>query len=141
MLFNKIPGPEELTAQCKDTMISMLGIQFTEVGDDFLKARMPVDHRTIQPLKILHGGASLAMAETLGSIASHYVIDRNRFYCVGMEINANHIRPVDSGWVFGTVMAVHIGKKSHIWEIKINNKEDKLVCISRITMAVLEKEI
>ena len=140
MLFNKTLSPEQLTLQCKDTLVSNLGIEFIEIGEDFLKARMPVDPRTIQPFKILHGGASLALAETLGSIASHHIIDNEKFYSVGMEINANHIRPVNSGWVFGTVRAVHIGKKSHIWQIIINNQEDKLVCISRITMAVLEKQ-
>lgn len=139
MLFNKGVSPGQLTEQCKDTLVSNLGIEFTEIGDDFIKARMPVDQRTIQPFGILHGGASLSLAETLGSISSHFIVDGERFYCVGMEINANHVRPADSGWVYGISRAVHIGKKSHIWEIEINNEDNKLVCISRITMAVLEK--
>jgi 1,4-dihydroxy-2-naphthoyl-CoA hydrolase len=138
MLFNKAVSPSELTVECKDTLVSNLGIEFTDISDDSITAKMPVDHRTIQPFGILHGGASLALAETLGSMASHLIVDNTRFACVGMEINGNHIRPAGPGWVSGTVTAVHIGKKSHIWEIKINNDEGKLVCISRLTMAVIE---
>ena len=139
MLFNKDLNPSELTSKCRNTLVSNLGIEFTEIGEDFISAKMPVDQRTHQPFGMLHGGASLAMAETLGSMASHLIVDNNTYVCVGMEINGNHIRPVSSGWVTGTVKAVHIGKKSHIWEIIINNAEGKLVCISRLTMAVIEK--
>jgi len=121
-------------------MLEHLGIEFTEIGEDYLKAKMPVDHRTVQPLKLLHGGASVALAETLGSIASYLCIDPKQFICVGLEINANHVRSAYYGeMIFGTVRPVHIGKKTHIWEIKINNQQDELVCISRITMAILNK--
>ncbi len=139
MLFNKDITPAHLNEQCKDTLVSNLGIEFLEIGPDFLSARMPVDQRTVQPARILHGGASLALAETLGSIASHLLVGDEGKICVGMEINANHIRPVPGGWVTGTTRPLHIGKKSHIWEIKINNEENKLVCICRLTMAILEK--
>ncbi len=139
-MFNRDIKTVELNDLCKDTMVSHLGIEFTEISSDYLKARMPVDHRTVQPFRVLHGGASLALAETLGSIASYLVVDQDQYYCVGMEINANHIRPAATGWVYGTVKSIHIGKKSHIWEIIINNEEEKLVCISRITMAIIDKK-
>lgn len=121
-------------------MLEHLGIEFTEIAADYLKAKMPVDHRTVQPLKLLHGGASVVLAETLGSIASYLCVDPKQFACVGLEINANHIKSAYYGeMVFGTVRSVHFGKKTHIWDIKINNQRDELVCISRITMAVLNK--
>lgn len=139
MHLNRPISPEELTTLCKDTLVSNLGIEFTGVTADSITARMPVDQRTIQPFRILHGGASLALAETLGSIASHILIDPDRHYSVGMSINASHIRPVSSGWVYGTAVPLHLGKKTHIWEIKIRNSQDQLVCISRLTMAILDK--
>ena len=138
-MFNKALKPSDLTAQCNHTLVSNLGIEFTEINEDYITAKMPVDQRTFQPFGLLHGGASMALAETLGSIASHLITDPDRSVCVGMEINGNHIRPVSSGWVTGVVKPVHIGKKSHIWEIRINNPDNKLVCISRLTMAVIDK--
>ena len=140
MLFNKEISIEDLDKLSEDTLVSHLGIEFVETGPDYLKARMPVDKRTFQPLKMLHGGASLALAETLGSICSNILIDPERNYCVGMEINANHIRPVSSGWVYGTAKAIHLGQKTHIWEIRIRDEKDHLVCISRLTMAILDKK-
>jgi 1,4-dihydroxy-2-naphthoyl-CoA hydrolase len=139
MLLNKHISLEELRSLSQGTMVSHLGIEFTETGEDYIKARMPVDSRTWQPMKLLHGGASLTLAETLGSIASNILVDQNKYYCVGMEINANHIHPVKTGWVYGTARPVHLGKKSHVWDIRINNEENKLVCISRLTVAVIEK--
>jgi 1,4-dihydroxy-2-naphthoyl-CoA hydrolase len=131
---------ENITLSAKETMGEHLGIEITEIGSDFLSGKMPVDHRTIQPAGILHGGASVVLAETLGSIAGNCSVDSEKYYCVGLEINANHIRPVKSGnWVFGTAKAIHIGKKTHIWEINIKNQEDKLVCVSRLTLSVMEK--
>ncbi|MEK7432425.1 MAG: hotdog fold thioesterase [Cyanobacteriota bacterium] len=131
---------EKITLSAKETMGEHLGIEITEIGTDFLSGKMPVDHRTIQPAGILHGGASVVLAETLGSIAGNCSVDSEKYYCVGLEINANHIRPVKSGnWVFGTAKAIHIGKKTHIWEINIKNQEDKLVCVSRLTLSVIEK--
>ncbi|MBB6092711.1 1,4-dihydroxy-2-naphthoyl-CoA hydrolase [Povalibacter uvarum] len=116
-----------------------LGIEFTELGDDFIRARMPVDDRTRQPFGILHGGASVALAETLGSTGAGLVIDRNQYRCVGQEINANHVRAVKEGFVIGTARPLHIGRRSHVWEIRITDEQDRLVCISRITMAVIDK--
>jgi 1,4-dihydroxy-2-naphthoyl-CoA hydrolase len=117
-----------------------LAIEFTEVGPDFLRGRMPVDDRTHQPYGILHGGASVALAETLGSYGAMLVVDQSKYRCVGQEINANHIRGVASGFVIGTARPVHLGRRSHVWEIRITDEKDKLVCISRLTMAVLDIE-
>ncbi len=129
--------PEKLTVP-KNTLIEHLGIEFLEIGDDFIKARMPVDHRTRQPMGLLHGGASVALAETLGSIAAYLCIDIQKQSCVGLEINANHIRAVREGWVYGVAKPHHLGKSTHLWEIKITDDKDKLVCVSRITIAVLD---
>jgi 1,4-dihydroxy-2-naphthoyl-CoA hydrolase len=130
---------EALNRLSANTLTAHLGIEFTTIGDDYLTARMPVDHRTHQPFGLLHGGASVALAETLGSVAAHFCIDQKTQYCVGLDINANHIKGVKSGFVYGTTRPVHVGKKTHVWEIKITNEEDELVCISRITMAVIDK--
>jgi 1,4-dihydroxy-2-naphthoyl-CoA hydrolase len=121
-------------------LASHIGIEFIELGGDFLRARMPVDDRTRQPYGILHGGASVALAETLGSTGAGLVIDQTKYRCVGQEINANHVRAVRTGWVIGTARAVHLGKRSHIWEIRIVDEQDRLVCISRLTMFILERE-
>jgi 1,4-dihydroxy-2-naphthoyl-CoA hydrolase len=116
-----------------------LGIEFTEIGPDFLRARMPVDDRTRQPYGILHGGASVALAETLGSTAAGLVVDPDKYRVVGQEINANHVRAVSEGFVIGTTRPLHVGKRSHVWEIRIEDEQDRLVCISRITMFVMER--
>ncbi|MDP8305427.1 MAG: hotdog fold thioesterase [Candidatus Chlorobium antarcticum] len=121
-------------------MSSHLGIEMLETGTNFMIARMPVDHRTIQRIGILNGGASLALAETVGSIAASYCVDRELFYIVGQEINANHIRPVRSGFVYATATPIHLGRTSQVWDIKIRNEEGKLTCVSRFTVAVLKKE-
>ena len=134
--FKKVT-PEDLNNLYMKTMVGHLGIEFLEIGSDYIKARMPVDHRTMQPAGILHGGASVALAETLGSMAANLCVDRNRKICVGLEINANHIRQVRSGLVYGVARPIHIGITTQLWEIQIQNEKDKLVCISRLTMAVL----
>lgn len=123
----------------KNTMGEHIGIRFSELGENYLKATMPVDHRTIQPYGLLHGGASVALAETLGSVASALVINQEQFICVGQEINANHIRGVRSGQVTGITHPIHLGASSHVWEIKIYDEAEKLVCISRLTVAILKK--
>jgi 1,4-dihydroxy-2-naphthoyl-CoA hydrolase len=137
--------PEEVNAsQIVDgQMARHLGIEVTEIGPDFMVARMPVDHRTIQRAGILHGGASLALAETIGSIAASYCVDRDRYFIVGQEINANHLRPVrdGEGYVYATASPVHIGRTSQVWDIRIRNEEGKMVCISRFTVAVLQKPV
>jgi len=122
------------------TMVDNLGIEFLEVGDDYVKARMPVDRRTIQPFGLLHGGASVALAETLGSVAANLCVDREKKMCVGLEVNANHLRPVMSGFVYGVARPVHVGDATQVWEIRILNEQDKLVCISRLTLANLDKQ-
>jgi uncharacterized protein (TIGR00369 family) len=121
-------------------MVDHLGIEFLEVGDDYVKARMPVDRRTVQPFGLLHGGASVALAETLGSVAANLCVDRDKKMCVGLEINANHLRPVTNGFVYGVARPVHIGDATQVWEIRILNEQDKLVCISRLTLATLDKQ-
>lgn len=135
----KVPAtPQEINHRFQGTMLSHLGIEFLEVNEDSLKARMPVDQRTVQPAGILHGGASATLAESLGSMAANLCVDPAKKMCVGMEINANHIRPVRSGWVTGVVTPVHVGKSTHIWQIRIEDEAGKLVCISRLTLAVLD---
>jgi 1,4-dihydroxy-2-naphthoyl-CoA hydrolase len=124
----------------KGTLGEHIGIEFTEVGPDFIKATMPVDHRTKQPYGLLHGGASVALAETLGSIGAAMVIDHNQFICVGQEINANHLRSARSGLVTGITKPIHIGASSQVWEIKIYDESGKMICISRITVAVLKRK-
>lgn len=121
-------------------MARHLGIEMVDISTDSMTARMPVDHRTIQRIGILHGGASLALAETVGSIAASYCVDRKLFFIVGQEINANHIRPVREGFVYATATPLHLGKSSQVWDIKIKNEEGKLVCVSRFTVAVLKKQ-
>ncbi len=121
------------------TLVAHLGIQFIEIGDDYLKATMPVDHRTHQPMGLLHGGASVALAETMGSVGAFLCVDMNLYTVVGLEINANHVRTVREGHVTGTARPIHIGKTTQLWEIKIHDAQDRLVCISRITLAVLAK--
>lgn len=128
---------EQLAEKSRHTLVEQLGIEFLEIGDSFLKARMPVDSRTIQPAGILHGGASAALAETLGSIAASLCVDVETKTIVGLELNANHVRPVKSGWVTGVTTPIHIGKSTQIWEIRIVNEQEKLVCISRLTLAVV----
>lgn len=123
----------------KNTLAEQLGIEFTAIGEDFIEATMPVDHRTHQPMGLLHGGASVALAETLGSVAATCCIDTNTQFCVGLEINANHLKAARSGIVKGRTTPIHIGRKTQVWEIKIKNEGEGLVCISRITIAVLDK--
>lgn len=120
-----------------NTMLETLGIQVTEIGDDWMRGTMPVDHRTHQPYGLLHGGASVALAETLGSTAAMLTLDPDKELTVGLDINANHIRGVRSGVVTGTAKALHLGRSTQVWEIRIENEAGQLVCISRITMAVI----
>ncbi|MDH5400298.1 MAG: hotdog fold thioesterase [Cyclobacteriaceae bacterium] len=131
---------EKLNLLSRGCLVEHLDIVFTEVGPDYLKARMPVDHRTQQPHGLLHGGASVALAETLGSVGATACIDRERYIVAGQEINANHIRGAKQGMVYGTAMPIHTGRTSHVWEIKITDDLGNLVCISRMTVAILEKK-
>lgn len=123
----------------RQTLVQNLGIEFTEFGDDFLVAKMPVDHRTIQPMGRLHGGANVALAETLGSVASVFCLeDLGKQTVVGLEINANHLRGVSEGWVHGKVTPIRIGRTIHVWEIKITDDNGKLSCVCRLTIAVID---
>jgi len=137
--FNDKITPEAINAR-KNNMVGNLGIEFLEIKKEYLLAKMPVDERTTQPMGILHGGASVSLAETLGSIGSACFIDQEKQICVGLEINANHIRSIREGYVYGRATPLHIGRSTHIWEIKIATEEEKLVCISRITVAILDKK-
>lgn len=119
-----------------NTAVSHLGIEIVEIGEDFLRAKMPVDARTKQPFGLLHGGCSVVLAETLGSMAAYYASPEGH-HAVGLDINANHLRPATAGWVTGTTRAVHIGRTTHVWQIDIADDSGKLVCVSRITMAIL----
>jgi 1,4-dihydroxy-2-naphthoyl-CoA hydrolase len=123
----------------KNHIGALLGIEFTEIGDDYIKATMPVDQRTHQPVGILHGGASVVLAETLGSIASSLIIDPEKFMAVGLEVNANHLRPVKSGLVTGICTPIHIGGKTHVWDIKMYDERGKMNCVSRLTVAIVPK--
>ena len=123
-----------------DTMGAHLAIELIEMGDDYLKAKMPVDNRTRQPYGFLHGGASCALAETVGSVASYLVIDHNLFYCVGLEINANHLRTATEGFVFATAIPLHLGRSTHVWDIKITDENERLICASRLTVAIVPRK-
>ena len=138
-LFHPSVTLEILNKMSANTMVEHLGIVFTAIGDDYIQATMPVDHRTHQPYGLLHGGASVALAETLGSVAAHCCIDTSIQYCVGLDINANHVKGIKQGTVTGTTKPIHIGKRTHVWEIRITNEQNELICISRLTMAVIDK--
>lgn len=138
--FNKEITIDDLHDLRKETMASYLDMQWVEIGENFLKLSMPVNEKTKQPYGLLHGGASCALAETVGSVASALVIDQEKFICVGLEINANHIRGARSGIVTAIAAPLHIGKSTHVWDIKINDEVDKLICVSRLTVAILPKK-
>jgi 1,4-dihydroxy-2-naphthoyl-CoA hydrolase len=138
--FNKQLAIDDFESLAKDTMAEYIGIEWAEVGKDFLKAKMPVDHRTKQPYGLLHGGASCVLAETIGSVASAMVVDHSKFVCVGLEINANHVRSARQGFVTGVATALHLGANTHVWDIKIYDELEKLVCVSRLTVAVIPRK-
>ena len=124
----------------QNTMTSAIGIEITDIGDDFISGKMPVDERTVQPFGLLHGGASAALAETLGSIAGGIKVYSNNETVVGIEINANHLKSAREGWVYGKATPIRIGKKIQVWDIRITNESDELVCVSRLTLAVIPKQ-
>lgn len=138
--YNSFHSLDELNALSKGTMGETLDIRFVEIGPNFLKASMPVDARTHQPYGLLHGGASAALAETVGSVASSLCIDTNTQICVGMEINCNHIRGKRTGIVTATATPLHLGESTHVWDIKIHDEREHLICISRLTLAILKKK-
>ncbi|MFF2273006.1 PaaI family thioesterase [Agromyces sp. NPDC058136] len=133
------PQVEWANSRSEGTALRALGIEMTEITETSLKGRMPVDGRTRQPGGVLHGGASVALAETLASWGATFTVDPAKYYCVGMEINANHVRPIADGWVIGEATPLTRGRTTQVWEIKITQEDGKLVCVSRCTMAVLPK--
>jgi uncharacterized protein (TIGR00369 family) len=135
-IWTKPISVESLTALSEGSAVSHLGIEFIDVGDDFLRARVPVDKRTFQPYGLLHGGVSVVLAETLGSMAAGHATAEG-FYVVGLDINANHLKSARSGWVTGITRPVHIGRSTQVWHIDIHNDAGELTCVSRLTMAVL----
>ncbi|HUM48377.1 MAG TPA: hotdog fold thioesterase [Chitinophagales bacterium] len=140
MIWKKPIDLKELNEWHDNTMQHHLGIEFIEIGDDYIKATMPVDYRTKQPMGLLHGGASVVLAESLGSVASVLCIDTTTHTVVGLEINANHIKTARDGFVTGITKPIHLGRSTQVWEIKIYNEKEQLVCISRITNAILERK-
>ncbi len=138
-IWFEAPCIEVLNQQMENTACSNLGIKITNVGDDYFTGTMPADSRTFQPIGLIHGGANVLLAETLGSMAANACVDLSKEYCVGQEINANHIRGVRSGSVTGTAKVIHKGRTSQVWEIRIVNDQNKLSCISRLTMAVIKR--
>jgi 1,4-dihydroxy-2-naphthoyl-CoA hydrolase len=138
MVFLTKPSLDQLNSSGKNNMVSHLGIVFTAVGDDFIEATMPVDSRTKQPMGLLHGGANVVLAETLGSVAASLTVNNDKQAVVGLEINANHLKSVREGLVKGTAKPIHLGKTTQVWEIKIVNEANRLCCISRLTMAILD---
>ena len=134
------PSLEWANERSEHALIRALGIEMTELTEDSLKGRMPVDHRTRQPAGVLHGGASVALAETLGSLAGTMCLDASKEMAVGIEINANHVRAATAGIVTGTARPLHIGRNTQVWEIRIENEDGKLVCISRLTLAVVPRQ-
>lgn len=130
------PSAAKFRQQHKGTLAERLGIEIIEVGPDYLVARMPVDERTVQPYGTLHGGASVALSETLGSVGGIFTVDAEKEIVLGLEINANHLRPVQGGYVVGTARPLHLGRTTQVWEIHINDEGGKLVSVSRITLAI-----
>jgi 1,4-dihydroxy-2-naphthoyl-CoA hydrolase len=138
-IWHSEPTLDEIQEHARNTLAEHIDIRFTERGPDFLRATMPVNPHTHQPSGVLHGGASVALAETVGSVAANLCVDRATHLCLGQEINANHLRPVASGLVTATARPYHIGSRSHVWHVEIRDERDKLVCVSRLTMAVVAR--
>lgn len=139
-MFNPSVTIEMLNEKFNINMTKFLGIEYTELGTNYLLGKMPVDERTQQPFGILHGGASVVFAESLGSLASNLIVDQKKQYCVGLDINANHVKGATNGFVYGKATAVHIGKRTHVWQIDITNEQNELVCTSRLTIAVIDRK-
>ncbi|HLB41553.1 MAG TPA: hotdog fold thioesterase [Gammaproteobacteria bacterium] len=128
-----------ITERSKNTMSDHLGIEFIDLGENYLTARMPIDHRTKQPLGIMHGGASCVLAETVGSTAAQFCVDTEKYYCVGLDINTNHIRSVREDYVIAIAKPFHLGRSTQVWSIEIKNEKEELISINRLTMAVLKR--
>lgn len=138
-IWTRTPSLSEMIESSKNTAVTNLGIEYLEIGDDYVTGRMPVDERTVQPFGILHGGASVVLAETLGSMAANLCMKDDQHVAVGLDINANHVSSAAGDWVYGKATPVHIGGTTQVWEIRIETEQGRLVCISRLTMAVVKK--
>lgn len=132
---------EDIRARYQSHMLAHLGIEYAVLGDDHLTGTMPVDHRTQQPFGLMHGGASCVLAESLGSVAANLVVDPEKQYCLGLDINTNHLRSVREGLVTAVAKPIHLGRKTQVWEIKIYSEAEKMVSISRLTMAVMDHNV
>jgi len=139
MIWSRDYTVEELNGRPKGHIGDLIGIEFTEITEDSISARMPVNEKTHQPYGILHGGASVVLSESLGSVASNMIIDSNKYIGVGLEVNANHLRPVKSGFVTGICKPIHIGGKTHVWDIRLYDDRGKMNCVSRLTVAIIPK--
>ncbi|HMO13857.1 MAG TPA: hotdog fold thioesterase [Pirellulaceae bacterium] len=137
-IWHTIPDLKLIQARNLGSLVEHLGIQVEAFGDDFLCGKMPVDQRTRQPAGVLHGGASVAFAETLGTWGAVLTVDPQKYHCVGMEINANHLRAVKEGWVYGTARPIHLGRTTQVWSIEIQDEQQRMCCVSRLTVACLE---
>ena len=140
-IWHRRPDPALIHEMSQKTIDSHLGIEIIDVGDDYIVGTMPVDQRTVQPYGVVHGGANVVLAESLGSIAGGHVIDMTKQLCFGQEVSATHVRPVSSGLVIGTARPIHLGKRSHVWEIRLTNEEGKLSCLAKLTLAIVPREI
>lgn len=138
-IWHRQPCLSAIKKMCENTIDNYLGIEIIDVGDNFLSGRIPVNSNTAQPFGIIHGGANIVLAESLGSIASAHVINSETEICFGQEVNASHVRPVSSGFVTGTASPIHLGKRSHIWQIELKNDENKLSCFVKLTMAIKKR--
>ncbi|MEZ8133241.1 MAG: 1,4-dihydroxy-2-naphthoyl-CoA hydrolase [Porticoccaceae bacterium] len=139
-IWHHTPNPSLMDKMSEGTIDQHLGIKITEVGDDYLIGTMPADSRTFQPYGIVHGGANVVLAETLGSMAGAHVIDSEHYLCMGQEVSATHLRPVSSGLVTGTARPIHLGRRSHVWEIRLTNDQGKLSCIAKLILAIVPKK-
>ena len=138
-IWHRQPCLSAIKKMCENTIDNYLGIEIIDIGDNFLSGRIPVNSNTAQPFGIIHGGANIVLAESLGSIASAHVINSETEICFGQEVNASHVRPVSSGFVTGTASPIHLGKRSHIWQIELKNDENKLSCFVKLTMAIKKR--
>jgi 1,4-dihydroxy-2-naphthoyl-CoA hydrolase len=139
-IWHHTPNPSMMDKMSEGTIDQHLGIKITEVGDDYLIGTMPADSRTFQPYGIVHGGANVVLAETLGSMAGAHIIDSEHYLCMGQEVSATHLRPVSSGLVTGTARPIHLGRRSHVWEIRLTNDQGKLSCIAKLILAIVPKK-
>ena len=139
-IWHRRPDPILIHKMSQKTIDGHLGIEIIDVGDDYIMGTMPVDQRTVQPYGVVHGGANVVLAESLGSIAGGHVIDMTKQLCFGQEVSATHVRPVSSGLVIGTARPIHLGKRSHVWEIRLTNEEGKLSCLAKLTLAIVPRE-